>query len=346
MLFRSTDRAFEAGLYAVTRNMDVVLAFDEDNDGSTDVYLGATENGWPDDRKDVLLKNLGGNPPAFVNVTDAAGMFPTTEDGMGICVAGVDEFYCDRDAAAGGVLDWFNDGALDVFVTGDDPDSSQRGADFLWKNGRNVITDGSIAPSNDWIEVALKGANTPQSRVLSNRFGIGARVTVIPRLNLPAGVDPTETRCLQNPLPTGVASAAKEVLAGNRSQSSTVLHFGLGSSLPFGQKRVDCINVRWPSGLERAYTGLTANTKVVLAEDVGHVKVISVIPNNGSNTRSDPTTITGLAFDRDITAVPQVFFGAVPALSVTFVSEHELTVLPPLWQPAGTVDVTVVNTNG
>jgi hypothetical protein len=341
-----TDRAFEAGLHAIARNMDVVLAFDEDNDGSIDVYLGATENGWPDDRKDVLLKNLGGNPPVFANVTDAAGMYPTTEDGTGICVVGVDEFYCDRDAAAGGVLDWFGDGALDVFVTGDDPDSSQRGADFLWKNGRNVIADGSIAPSNDWIEVALKGANTAQSRVLSNRFGIGARVTVIPRLNLPAGVDSTETRCLQNPLPTGVSSASREVRVGNRSQSSTVLHFGLGSSLSFGQKRVDCINVRWPSGLERAYTGLTANTRVVLAEDVGHVKVISVIPNNGLNTRSDPTTITGLAFDRDIATVPQVFFGAVPALSVTFVSEHELSVLPPLWQPPGAVDVTVVNTSG
>lgn len=341
-----TDRAFEAGLYAVARNMDLVLALDEDNDGATDVYVGASENGWLDDRKDVLLQNKGGNPPVFADVTDAASMYPTTQDGTGICVAGVDEFYCDRDAAAGGVLDWYSDGALDVFVTGSDPDFLQRGSDFLWKNGHNVIVDGSTAPPNDWIEVALKGANTRQSRVLSNRFGVGARVTVIPRFNLPAGAVPTETQCLQNPLPTGVTGAVKEVLAGSRSQSSTVLHFGLGSSMPFGQKRVDCIKVLWPSGLERAYTGITANTKVVLAEDVGRLKVIGVIPNNGPNTRSDPTTITGLAFDRDLVAVPQVFFGAVPALSVTFVSEHELRVQPPLFQQPGTVDVTVVNTDG
>ena len=341
-----TDRAYEAGLYAITRNMDVVLALDVDNDGSTDVYVGASENGWPDDRKDVLLKNTGGNPPGFTDVTDAASMYPTTQDGTGICSAGVDEFYCDRDAAAGGVLDWYNDGALDVFVTGNDPDFLQRGSDFLWENGRNVILDGSVAPSNDWIEVALKGANTSQSRVLSNRFGIGARVTVIPRFNLPAGEVPTETQCLQNPPPSGVTGAVKEVLAGSRSQSSTVLHFGLGSSMPFGQKRVDCIKVLWPSGLERAYTGITANSKVVLAEDVGRMKVISVIPNNGPNTRSDPTTIIGLLFDRDVVTVPQVFFGAVPALAVTFVSEHELTVLPPLWQQPGPVDVSVVNTNG
>lgn len=341
-----TDRAAEAGLYAVARNMDVVLSLDEDDDGLTDVYLGASENGWPDDRKDVLLRNTGGNPPGFSDVTDAAAMYPTTQDGTGTCGAAVDEFYCDRDAAAGGVLDWFGDGALDVFVTGSDPDFLQRGADFLWENRRNVITDGSTAPGNDWIEVALKGANTRQSRVLSNRFGIGARVTVIPRFNLPAGAVPTETRCLQNPLPSGVSGITKDVFAGNRSQSSTVLHFGLGSSLPFGQKRVDCIKVLWPSGLERAYTGITANTKVVLAEDVGRMKVINVIPNSGPNTRSDPTTITGLRFDRDLETVPQVFFGAVPATSVTFVSEHELTVLPPLWQPPGTVDVTVVNTDG
>jgi len=341
-----TDRASEAGLHAVARNMDVVLALDEDNDGLTDVYIGASENGWLDDRKDVLLKNTGGNPPGFVDVTDAASMYPTTQDGTGLCSAGVDEFYCDRDASAGGVLDWENDGALDAFVTGGDPDFLQRGSDFLWKNGRNVIADGSTAPSNDWIEVALRGANTTQSRVLSNRSGIGARVTVVPRFNLPAGALPTETQCLQNPLPSGVTGATREVIAGNQSQSSTVLHFGLGSSMPFGQKRVDCIRVAWPSGLERAYIGVTANTKVVLAEDVGRMKVINVIPNNGLNTRSDPTTITGLRFDRDVVTVPEVYFGAVPALSVTFVSEHELTVLPPLWQPPGTVDVTVVNTDG
>jgi len=341
-----TDRASEAGLYAVARNMDVVLAFDQDNDGLTDVYVGASERGSVNDRNDVLLRNAGGNPPAFVDITEAAGMYPTTQDGTGTCGAGVDEFYCDRDAAAGAVLDEGNDGAQDVFVTGSDPDFLQRGSDFLWQNRRNVIADGSTAPSNDWIEVALKGANTRGSRVLSNRFGIGATVTVIPRFNLPAGAIPTETQCLQNPLPAGVTGTTREVLAGNQSQSSTVLHFGLGSALPFGLKRVDCIKVAWPSGLERAYTGITANNRVVLAEDTGRMKVISVIPNSGPNTRSDPTTITGLRFDRDVVAVPQVFFGAVPAVAVTFVSEHELTVLPPMWQPPGTVDVTVVNTDG
>jgi hypothetical protein len=341
-----SDRASEAGLYSVARNMDVVLAFDEDDDGLTDVYLGASENGWLDDRRDVLLRNTGGNPPVFADVTDAAGMYPTTQNGSGICTAAVDELYCDRDASAGGVLDWLGDGALDVFVTGGDPDLLQRGSDFLWANRRNVLPNGSSSPSNDWIEVALKGANTRSSRVLSNRFGVGARVTVIPRFNLPDGAVPTETQCLQYPLPAGATGATKEVVVGNRSQSSTVLHFGLGSSMPFGQKRVDCIKVEWPSGLERAYTGITANSKVVLAEDVGRMKVIQVIPNTGPNSSSDPTTITGLHFDRDVVAVPQVFFGAVPAAAVSFVSEHELTVLPPLWQPPGTVDVTVVNTDG
>ena len=341
-----TDRASGAGLYSVARNMDVVLPLDEDNDGFTDVYIGASESGWPDDRKDVLLRNSGGSPPAFTDVTDAAGMYPTTQDGTGLCGTGVDEYYCDRDAAAGGVLDRSADGALDVFVTGDDPDGLQRGTDFLWVNGHNTIADGSTAPGNDWIGVALEGANTKLSRVLSNRVGLGARVTVIPRFNLPAGAVPTETQCLQNPLPNGVTGTTREVVAGNRSQSSTVLHFGLGNSMPFGQKRVDCIKVVWPSGLERAYTGIVANTKVVLAEDAGRMKIIQIVPNSGPNNRSDPTTITGLRFDRDVVSVPQVFFGAVPAVSVAFVSEHELTVLPPLWQPPGTVDVTVVNTDG
>ncbi len=340
------DRALAAGLYSVARNMDVVLPLDEDNDGLIDVYVGASENGWPNDRKDVLLRNLGGNPPVFIDVTDAAGMYPTNQDGSASCGPGVDEYYCDRNASGGGVLDWYEDGAQDVFVTGTDPDSLQRGADFLWMNLRNVLHDGATAPSNDWIDVALKGANTKQSRVLSNRFGIGARVTVIPRFNLPAGAAPSETQCLQYPLPNGIASVAREVLEGNQSQSSPALHFGLGSSLPFGEKWIDCIKVRWPSGFERAYTHVTANTRVVLAEDVGRMKVINVVPNNGANTSPAPTTVTGLHFDRDVSAVPQVLFGSVPATSVTFISDHELRVLPPLFQPPGTVDVTVVNTDG
>jgi hypothetical protein len=207
-----TDRALEAGLHAVARNMDVVLPIDEDNDGLVDLYVGASENGWLNDRKDVLLRNVGGMPPVFTDVTDAASMYPTTHDGTGWCIAGVDEFYCDRDAFAGGVLDWRNDGASDVFVTGNDPDFLQRGSDFLWDNRRNVLADGSIAPSNDWLDIALQGANTKQSRVLSNRFGIGARVTVIPRFNLPGGLVPTETQCLQNPLPSGVTGIANNAL--------------------------------------------------------------------------------------------------------------------------------------
>jgi len=341
-----TDRASESGLYAVARNMDVVLAFDEDNDGHTDIYVGASEAGWLDDRKDALLRNTGSNPPSFADVTDAAGMYPTTDDGALWCPAGVDEFYCDRDAYAGGVLDWRGDGALDVFVTGNDPDFLQRGSDFLWQNARNVVADGSAASANDWIQVELRGANTRSSRVLSNRFGIGAKVTVIPRFNLPGGAVPTETQCLQYPLPAGVTGITKEVIAGNQSQSSVVLHFGLGNVLALEAKRVDCIKVAWPSGLERAYPGVTANTKVVLAEDVGRMKIIGVLPNNGPNALSNAVTVTGLHFDRDVSAVPQVLFGAVPAVSVTFVSDHELTAWSPLWQPAGVVNVTVINTDG
>ena len=341
-----TDRASAAGLYGVARNMDVVLALDEDNDGLVDVYVGASENGALDDRKDVLLRNTGGNPPVFQDVTAAAAMNPTSADGSVSCPPGSDERTCDRDATAGGVFDWFGDGAEDVFVTGNDPDGYQRGADFLWRNERNILPDSSIVPSNDWLEIALAGANTKQSRVLSNRRGIGARVRVVTRMLLPGDAVPTETQCLQDPLPAGITGVTREVIAGNQSQSSTELHFGLGNVLPSDRKIVDCVRVAWPSGFERAYTGLTANTKVVLAEDTPRIKVIAVIPNSGSNARSDPTTIKGLRFDRDVTAVPQVFFGAVPASSVTFVSEHELTVRPPLWQPLGTVDVTVVNTDG
>ncbi len=341
-----TDRAGQAGLYSAARNMDVVLPLDEDNDGRIDVYIGASENGWPDDRRDVLLRNVGGSVPVFQDVTAQTGMYPTTADGTGICTAAVDEYYCDRDAAAGGTFDWYGDGAQDVFVTGDDPDGLERGSDFLWRNQNDALPTGAASPGNDWIEIELKGANTAVSRVLSNRKGIGARVTVLQGFALQGGAVPTETQCLQTPPPAGVTSLAAEVTAGSRSQSAIPLHFGLGNSMPRDRRVVDCVRVQWPSGLERAYTGIPANTKVLLAEETGRLKVIAVVPNTGANTNSVPTTVLGLRFDRDVSAVPQVYFGSVPARSVTFVSEHELSVLPPLWHVPGIVDVTVVNTDG
>ena len=341
-----TDFAASSGLYGVARNMDVVLSMDEDNDGYIDAYLGNSDNGYVDDSKDVLLHNNGTSPPSFTDITDAAGMYPTTQDGSGLCIAGVDEYYCDRNAAAGGVFDWFDDGALDAFVTGTDPYLGDlRGADFLWRNQRYVIRDGTVPPANDWIQIALKGGNTRRSRALSNSFGVGAKVTVIPSFNLPGGAVPTEAQCLQGPLLAGAASFTREALAGNQSQSSTVLHFGL-QQLPYGRKIVDCVRVSWPSGLEIAYTGLTANSKVVLAEDVGRIRVVRVIPNTGANNVSNTITISGLHFERDLDTVPSVSFGLIPASTVTFISDHELSVTTPAGQVPGTVDVTVTNPSG
>jgi hypothetical protein len=168
---------------------------------------------------------------------------------------------------------------------------------------------------------------------------------VVPNFNLPGGEVPTEAQCLQNPLPVGATWFKREMIEGNQSQSSPTLHFGL-DQLPFERKIVDCVRVAWPSGLVTAYTGLTANSKVVLAEDAGHIKVVNVVPNAGPNTVSNRVTVTGLHFQLDLNVVPTVLFGGVPAPSVVFVSEHELTVMTPLGQTPGVVSITVTNPDG
>ena len=50
--------------------MDVVLPLDEDNDGLVDLVLGASENGWLDDRKDEAIAAV---PDEYVDLATLAG---------------------------------------------------------------------------------------------------------------------------------------------------------------------------------------------------------------------------------------------------------------------------------
>jgi hypothetical protein len=99
-----------------------------------------------------------------------------------------------------------------------------------------------LAGSNHWIQLRLEGSK-------SNRSAIGATV----RIEVAGGVQ-TQS----------VLSQSSYV-----SQNDFRLHFGLGSAA-----RVDRINVRWPSGTNEQFPGVSADGQVLLVEGSGTSKRI------------------------------------------------------------------------
>jgi hypothetical protein len=93
-----------------------------------------------------------------------------------------------------------------------------------------------IGRKNNWIEIRLTGAR-------SNRSAVGARVRVV----------------------SGALSQIREVNCGNgyQSQSSLRLHFGLGR-----RKKVDLIEIRWPSGSVQIIKSVSANQLLSINEKI------------------------------------------------------------------------------
>ena len=118
----------------------------------------------------------------------------------------------------------------------------------LWNNGQlsAVISNMNAHPSllvnqakskNHWIALRTIGTK-------SNRDGIGARVT----------------------LSAGGRARVDEVRSGSSYSSSSDMrvHFGLGQT-----DKIDFVEVRWPSGLQERFTGLTIDSIHELKEGKG-----------------------------------------------------------------------------
>ena len=99
---------------------------------------------------------------------------------------------------------------------------------------RAVLLRNEGGNTNHWIHLKLVGKS-------SNRDGIGARVKV------------TSNKKTQ----------IREVISGSSylSQSSLDLEFGLGQA-----KRVDAIEIRWPSGITQKLKNIAANQNLVIQE--------------------------------------------------------------------------------
>jgi hypothetical protein len=152
-------------------------------------------------------------------------------------------------------------GFLDIsFLTGADNDGDGRAViacDFR-NNGQLDLVVRQIGggpfllfenhfPARHYLEVTLRGKR-------SNRLGIGARLTAV----------------------VNGRPIVREVYPANTflSQAPSRAHFGLG-----GDRKVDQLTIRWPSGVEQKLSDLAGDRHVVIEEDrEGAAAVATVVP--------------------------------------------------------------------
>ncbi len=178
-----------------------------DYDNDGDLDLIAT-NGWENGY-------LGNDPTTLWQ--NNGGVFTDVSNASGIT---------DTDLGRGLLtLDYDNDGDLDVFIVNN--------------GGQPILYENDGGNDSDWLRIITEGT-------VSNRDGIGARITV----------DPDSTV-------TG-DEMVREVDGGSNflSTSEMTAHFGLGSSA----SSVDTVTIRWPSGIQQMFFNVAANTELLAVE--------------------------------------------------------------------------------
>ena len=188
--------------------------FDYDNDGHSDIFIA---NGH-------IIE-------AIAQVTDVLTyaqrnqLFRNNGDGTFTEVSFESGAYFRREGVSRGAIfgDYDNDGDVDIVVT-----QSNQPAELLRNDGGN---------RRNWVRIKLVG-------VVSNRDGIGARITVT----------------------VGSQSQMQEVRTGLSylcSSDPRVL-FGLGDFT-----RIDRLEIRWPSGIVQVLENLEVNREIVVVEKSG-----------------------------------------------------------------------------
>jgi len=260
---------------------------DYDNDGRLDIFVAQAFDGInPGTEIDFLFHNDGGNPPTFSD-----GTFD----------AGVDDGLNGLSAAFG---DYTGSGAPDLFVG-----NGGSSANVLWQNQAN---------RNDWLVVQLVGD-------ISNRLGIGARVSV--------------TADLDGSGPMSPVTQTREMIGGSKGQNPVELDFGLGRA-NVETLQVNALTVVWPtSSLTQSFTdGLAPNQILTVFEGAPRISVTRVSPSSGGIGGGTPVVITGMNFESNAT----VKFGGTTATITSPVLNNRITANTP-GHAAGAVDVTVTN---
>jgi len=223
-LFLQTSRGFRdatpapADQLELPSNCSSVAAADMDNDMDIDLYLvcgGPLRVGQTTpvvNLPNVIYENLGnGEFQVLTNAGVAAG---SLSGGAGDSVA---------------LADFDEDGFIDMFVTNGSGKGSaeKRGPDQLFRN---------LGNSAHWIEIDLVG-------VVSNRDGIGARVTVRAQKK----------------------NQVRDQNGGMHrySQDYKRLHFGLGNA-----RRIRKILIEWPSGIVQTLENVAVDQILEVVEPV------------------------------------------------------------------------------
>ena len=144
------------------------------------------------------------------------------------------------------IVDWDHDGDLDIWLR------NRTGPRLrLMQNGTNPSENGGTFVAFD-----LQGTQ-------SNRDAIGARVEVVLKHKNPDSTTRPPPRDRQP------ASLIQTLYAGDGylSQSSKVLHFGLGED-----PSVDHVLVRWPGGQEEIFRDIQAGNRYRLKEESGQAE--------------------------------------------------------------------------
>jgi Flp pilus assembly protein TadD/thiol-disulfide isomerase/thioredoxin len=201
---------------------------------------------------------------AFLNT--ASGRFATASAAVG--------FDHSDDSRAVAVVDWDQDGALDLWV-------SNRNAPRLRFLRNTALGRGSF------LALRLVGTNG----VTTNRDAIGARVEVVT-------ANPRAPR-LSKTLRAG---------EGFLAQSSKWLHFGLGDAA--GAKTVEKVVVHWPGGGSQEFRGLAVDRRYEIVQGEAEARERPRPPHASRLTASTPEPAAALETAR----VPLVTLLRVPKL--------------------------------
>jgi hypothetical protein len=202
-----TNVTFEAKLYYPMGTMGAGVA-DVDNDGYVDAYFGTGDPQISRLEPNRFFRNNGDG--TFSDLTRYVGFARPGNKGHGV-----------------GFVDIDNDGDLDIFA--------QLGGHYPGDHAYNAFYRNLKGNQNNWLEVELRG-------VKSNRFGVGAQLTV------KAG-DLLVYREVKGSEGFGATSPYRQ-------------HFGLGK-----KTKIDSLEVRWPSGVKQLIREVEVNRIVPLTEN-------------------------------------------------------------------------------
>ena len=237
------DRTYQAGLGVNTRLLGWGISFmDIDNDGWLDILV-ANGHVYPEVDGTQVDAAYAERKYLYRNLRNGQFEDASLKGGVGITA--------DAKARGFAVGDYDNDGDMDAVV-----------------NCVNAVPqllrcDSTLGRS--WIKIRLVG-------VKSNKTGIGAKIKVVAQTGSPVfhptDKDPSAGAPVLNAKPDAAGTGAaltqiEEVRSANGYYSSSDLryHFGLNDA-----KKVDLVEIRWPSGAVDTLKDLDVNRLYVVEE--------------------------------------------------------------------------------